>query len=185
MCCEGFKLLFVLNSKTRPISCLSIQEGEPQMPNELIKLFIQRFDNMFNIPDLSIADELFAPHFIAHFPLTPRMNLSNFKNFMQGFYAAFPDFRQEVHDSILTNARLVLRVTYYGTHQGDFMGIPATGREVTMHGISIFQIENGLIVENWTEIDVFGVVQQISAVPSIDYKSIEKSSIFQLTGSHN
>ena len=155
------------------------------MPTEQIKIFIQRFDNMFNTPDLSIADEIFAPHFVAHFPLTPNLNVSDFKNFMQGFYAAFPNFRQEVHDSILTNARLVLRVTYYGTHEGDFMGIAATGREVTMHGISIFQIEKGLIVENWAEIDVFGVVQQISAVPSIDYKSIEQSSTFQLTGSHN
>src|SRR6185369_13239179 len=100
MCCDLFKLLFVVNSKTHSISRLSIQEGDPQMPNEPIKLFIQRFDNMFNTPDLSIADELFAPHFIAHFPLTPRMNLSNFKNFMHGFYAAFPDFRQEIHDSI-------------------------------------------------------------------------------------
>ena len=136
------------------------------MSTEEIKRFIQRFDDMFNKPDIRIADEIFAPHFVAHLPLAPILDLPNIKSFVQGFYAAFPDFRQEVNDSIVTSNRLVLRVTYYGTHMGDFMGIPATGRTVTMPGIGIFHIENGLIVENWAEIDVFGVMHQVSDVPS-------------------
>ena len=53
---------------------------------------------------------------------------------------------------------------YRGTHKRDFLGIPATYREITMSGISIFRIENDLVVENWTELDIFGVIQQMSVV---------------------
>jgi predicted ester cyclase len=137
------------------------------MSTDQIKIFIRRFEAMFNKPDMRIADEIFAPCFIAHFPVTPRLNRSNFKGFIDSFYDAFPDFRMEIDDTIVTNDRLVLRVIYYGTHNGDFMGIPATGCEVTMHGMTIFRIENGIAYESWTEIDLLGVVQQISSEPFV------------------
>jgi len=129
---------------------------------EQMKVLLQRFEAMLNTPDMSIAEEIFAPHFVAHFPLTPALTRSNFKNFIQSFYDAFPDFIMEINDSIITCDHMVLRVTYYGTHKGDFLGIAATGYQITMPGISIFRVENDLVVENWTEIDVFGVVRQIS-----------------------
>ena len=127
------------------------------MSTEQLKIFIQRFDDMFNRPDISIADEIFAPHFVARVPLMPPLNRSNFKGFWQSFYAAFPDFRQDIRDYIMTTDRLVLRVICSGTHQGDFLGIPATGRPITIPGICIFRVENQMVVENWTELDIFGV----------------------------
>ncbi len=131
------------------------------------EVFIRRFDDMFNKPDMNIADEIFAPNFIAHFPLTPVLNRTSFKSFIGSFYDAFPDFMMYIKDTIPANDRLVLRVTYCGTHKGDFMGIAATHCEITMHGMCIFRIENGLVVENWTEMDILGAVQQISAASSI------------------
>ena len=56
----------------------------------------------------------------------------------------------------------MLRVTYHGTQQGDFLGIPAVGCAVTIPAISIFRIADGLVVENWMEMDIFGVLRQIS-----------------------
>jgi predicted ester cyclase len=126
-------------------------------------LFIRRFDDMFNKPDIAIADEIFAPHFQAHFPLTPTLDLSTFKNFITSFYVAFPDFMMQICDTIPTDDRLIFRVAYFGSHKGDFMGIPATGCDVVMHGIIIFRIEEGIVVENWTEIDILGVIQQVSS----------------------
>ena len=149
------------------------------MNTEEINRFVQRFTEMFNKPDIDIADEIFAPNFLAHLPLAPILDLPNFKSFVQGFYDAIPDFWQEVNDSILAGDRLVLRVTYHGTHRGDFMGISPTGREMTMPGIGIFRIENGLIVENWAEIDVFGVLQQVSEVESPSPK-ITHESLFDV-----
>ena len=137
-----------------------------------LKIFIQRFDDMFNRPDLSIVDEIFTPIFVAHVPLMPMLNRSNYKGFWQSFYAAFPDFRQNIHDSIMTADKLVLRVTFSGTHEGNFLGIPATGCPITIPGIFIFRVENHLVVENWTEMDIFGVVRQISEMPSPPHKAL-------------
>jgi steroid delta-isomerase-like uncharacterized protein len=135
------------------------------MSIEKMDMLIQRFDDMFNMPDMSIADEILAPLFVAHVPLMPTLNRAHFKSFIESFYDAFPDFGLEINDSIMTNERLVLRLTFCGTHDGDFLGIATTGQEVLISGMSIFQIENGLIVENWMEMDIFGAIRQISEIP--------------------
>lgn len=134
------------------------------MSPEALKLFIKRYDDMFNKPDISIADEIFAPNFVAHRPIAPRLNRATYKSVLHGFYTAFPDFRLEINDNFVTGERVVLRVTYYGTHQAYFMGIPATGCQISMPAIGIFRVENDMVVENWEEFDFLGVVQQISSV---------------------
>lgn len=132
------------------------------MSPEQVKKFVQLFNDMINKPCISIADESFTPHFTAHVPMMPVLNCLGFKSFVQSFQSSFPDFRQEIHDTIVRADRIVLRLTYYGTQQGDFLGIPATGSEVMMPAIGIFRIEDDLIVENWMEMDILGVIGQIS-----------------------
>lgn len=134
------------------------------------KLFIPRFTDMVNKPDLDIADEIFASDFVAHVPMMPLLNRAAFKSFMKSFYEAFPDFRMQINDSIVTSHRLILRVTYSGTHWGDFLGITATGYQITLPTISVFRIEKNLITENWTEMDIFGVVGQISSRTVADHR---------------
>ena len=132
-------------------------------PDEL-KHFIERFDAMFNTPDINIADEIFAPNFKTEQPMGLKFtDLPSFKAYVQSFYVAFPDMRQEVYDSILTADKFVLRVCYFGTHKGEFMGVPATGRSVVMPGIGIFRVEGNKVVENWAQYDVFNVFQTVSA----------------------
>lgn len=135
------------------------------MSTQPMEMLAQRFDEMLNKPNLSIVDEIFAPKFIGHFPLVPLLNRSSFKRFMQGFYDAFPDLIMETDSIIMTSDHVVLRLTYYGTHNGDFLGIPASGSQITLPSISILRAENNLIVENWTEIDIIGAVRQISKIP--------------------
>ena len=123
--------------------------------------FIQCLDELFNKPDIHIIDEIFAPSLIAHVPMMPTLTRSGFKSFIQSFYTAFPDFNMEIDDTIITQNTFVLRVTYYGKHQGDFLGIRATGHEVVISSVHIFRTENDLIVENWAEIDIFGLLGQL------------------------
>jgi len=59
----------------------------------------------------------------------------------------------------------VSRVKAWGKHTGDFLGIPATGKEVTMTGIAAHRIANGKIVEHWGQNDVLGLFQQLGAFP--------------------
>ncbi|MCA0452558.1 MAG: ester cyclase [Chloroflexi bacterium] len=134
------------------------------MTTDAVQTFIKRYDEMFNKPDLDIVDEIFAPDFVAHRPVAPLLNRATYKSLLHGFYLAFPDFRLEINDSLVTSDRVVLRMTYYGTHAAQFMGIPATGCKISMPAIAIFRIEGGQIVENWEEVDLLGVVRQISNI---------------------
>jgi steroid delta-isomerase-like uncharacterized protein len=134
------------------------------MSPEELEHFVQRFDAMFNSPDLSIADEIFAPDLRTDQPMGLEFtDLASFKAYVESFYVSFPDLHQEVYDSFQTGDRCVLRVGYFGTHQGEFLGVPATGRRVTMPGIGIFRFEGGKAVENWAQYDVFAVYQQLTA----------------------
>ena len=155
------------------------------MPIESVCRFIDRFDDMFNTPDIHIADEIFEHHFISHVPMMPVLDLISFKAFLQSFYDAFPDFRIEIDDRIVTTDRIVLRVRYYGTHKGDFLGIPATGLEIEAQGISIFRIESDCVVESWIELDVFSIIQQISVMPSHTCKHLYEIPFLQIAASNN
>ena len=143
--------------------CPLCEERPESMTPEELKHFMQRFDAMFNTPDINIADEIFAPSFISHQPMGLQFNLADFKPYVQSFYVAFPDMRQEIKDTVLAADKFVLRVMYYGTHKGDFMGVPGTGRSISLSGTGVFRLEGNQVVENWADLDIFGVYQQVIA----------------------
>ena len=78
---------------------------------------------------------------------------------------AFPDMRETVEDLIAEGEKVVGRFTMRGTHSGEFMGVPATGRSVTMSGIDIVRVEGGKIVEFWYGEHLLELMQQLGAVP--------------------
>jgi steroid delta-isomerase-like uncharacterized protein len=127
------------------------------------EVFVRRFVEMFNQFDMSIADDIFAPHFKAHLPLAPVvLDRSGFKSFMLGIYDAFPNLMLKLEDIIPSPDRLVFRVTYTGTHKGAFIGLPPTGNKIRVSAMYIFHIEHEMVVENWTLIDFLEVISQIS-----------------------
>jgi predicted ester cyclase len=81
-----------------------------------------------------------------------------------GFRAAFGDFELVVHDMFGAGEKVVTRFTMRGTHEGEFMGIPPTGREVALDGIAIDVMRDGVRVEGWAEIDRLGLLTQLGAV---------------------
>ncbi|MDP8951660.1 MAG: ester cyclase, partial [Actinomycetota bacterium] len=70
-----------------------------------------------------------------------------------------------IEDLFAEGDKAVLRFTFRGTHQGEFMGNAPTGKRVTMAGIDIFRIADGKIVELWGQEDVLGMMQQLGAIP--------------------
>lgn len=129
--------------------------------------FAERFNDIFDGPNISKTDEIFAPNFIGHLPLAPVLDREGWKTYVGSFYAGMSDMRQEINEVIIGDDRLVLRVTYTGTHDGPLLGVPATGKPVKIDGIGIFQFDaNGLVAENWAVIDVVAVLAQIGALPS-------------------
>ncbi len=82
------------------------------------------------------------------------------------FRTAFPDWVEAVEDVIAEGDKVVVRVAGTGTHQGEFQGIPPTGRRVTANGMGIGRIVGGRIVEAWAAYDALGLMQQLGAVPA-------------------
>jgi steroid delta-isomerase-like uncharacterized protein len=79
---------------------------------------------------------------------------------------AFPDLQIKIEDQIAERDKVVTRWTARGTHQGEFAGIPPTGKQVVMTGIDIDRIANGKLVECWTKSDDLSMLQQIDAIPA-------------------
>ncbi|MGE3799181.1 MAG: ester cyclase, partial [Thermomicrobiales bacterium] len=82
------------------------------------------------------------------------------------FRAAFPDLTLTNNDIVVGTDRVVLRWTAVGTHEGELMGIPPSGAVVTMTGIDILRVEDGLVVERWGEYNGLQLMQQIGAFDS-------------------
>ncbi len=79
--------------------------------------------------------------------------------------AGFPDLHITIEDIIAEGDKVATRATARGTHKGEFMNIPPTGKQVTVTSIAIQQIAGGKVVEVWVNIDHLGMMQQLGAVP--------------------
>jgi steroid delta-isomerase-like uncharacterized protein len=84
----------------------------------------------------------------------------------QALRAAFPDVHLTIEDQIAEGDKVATRVTFHGTHEGEWRGVPPTGKQVAYQGIAIDRIVNGKVVEMWHEADTSGMLRQIGAAPS-------------------
>jgi steroid delta-isomerase-like uncharacterized protein len=116
--------------------------------------------------DVSAADDLLSPEYTIHMPGLPQpvRGLGAWKELMGGYYAAFPDLEVGLEDEIADGDRVAIRYVWSGTHRGDFMGIPATGKTVSVLGTSVFRISEGLVAEEWHLDDLLGLMQQLGVV---------------------
>jgi steroid delta-isomerase-like uncharacterized protein len=127
----------------------------------------QYVDENLNRGNVEVIDELFAADAGFHFPGNPRaMDREGLKQTSLLFHSAFPDQHTSLGDLFADGDRVAARFAFRGTHQGDFQGIPPTGRAVTMDGMGIWQIADGKIAEHWVQFDALGLMQQIGAIPS-------------------
>ena len=87
------------------------------------------------------------------------------RTMVQSLWKSFPDRRLEVHHIIGEGDRVAARLTWTGTHRGDYAGIAPTGRAVEVNGISVFHLKDGLIAVQWIEQDILALHQQLGAAP--------------------
>lgn len=83
----------------------------------------------------------------------------------RAYGVAFPDLRMEVLDLLASGDKTVARVKATGTQEGEFMGLPPSGRAVEVQLIDIMRFEDGLVVEHWGVMDMLSMLQQLGAVP--------------------
>ena len=123
------------------------------------------FEEIQSQGNLALVDELVASDYVGHTPLADIHGPEGAKQFEEMLYEAFPDYQVTVEDQIAEGDKVVTRWTGRGTHQGQFQGMPPTGKQMTMSGITIFRIANGKLVEGWNNPDLLGMLQQLGAVP--------------------
>ncbi len=114
----------------------------------------------------ALADELIAPDLVEHTPFpAPVPGLVGHKQVLALFRSAFPDLHVVVEDVAADGDLTSLRWNGTGTHKGDLMGIPPTGKTVHITGMDILRFENGKIKERWAEINAFSLMQQLGVIP--------------------
>ncbi len=139
------------------------------MTAEQNKALLRRLlEGAVNEKDLSILDEVLAPDFVEHEQLGPGIppNIEGTKQFFAIALSAFPDMHCVIDDVIAEGDRVVARSTWSGTHQGEFMGVPPTGKSVSFQVIDIGRVENNKCVEHWGQADLMGLLMQIGAIPA-------------------
>jgi predicted ester cyclase len=130
----------------------------------LIRLEVE----FYNTQNWDIFDEIFAPNYFGHPPPGFHAgNLEQYKLASQAGFAAFSDIRLVLDDLLVDGDKAIKRWTITVKHTGELMGVPPTGKEITFSGINIFRIEDGKIVECWSQSDVLGMWQQIGTFPSM------------------
>jgi steroid delta-isomerase-like uncharacterized protein len=118
--------------------------------------------------NLGVIDELVAPDYVGHDPAQPEMHgPEGIKEFITGYLAGFPDGRITIDGQLAEGDMVATRWTGRGTHQGELMGIPPTGKQVTVSGITISRVKNGKVVEEWSNWDTLGMLQQLGVVPAM------------------
>jgi steroid delta-isomerase-like uncharacterized protein len=135
---------------------------------EDLKRVYRRFlDEAFNQGNLDALDDILSSDYVDHnappgLPPGP----AGIKQIIGGFRSAFPDTRMTIKDQIAEGDRVATRYTFQGTHLGDLMGIPPSGKAASMTGITIARVANGKMTEGWVVYDLLGLMQQIGAIPA-------------------
>lgn len=124
------------------------------------------YEEVFNAGKIELIDELFVSNFVDHDPSNPLPGLDGVRQLVSMYRSAFPDLRLTIEDEITEGDRVVTRFTGRGTHKGPLMGIPPTGKRVTITAIDILRFENGRIAEHWGNQDLLGMMQQLGVIPA-------------------
>jgi len=125
----------------------------------------QFYDEVFNTGNVEHLDKYIAAdaidHEVAPGKPDPQPCQASVKEFLSVFRKAFPDLKVKVEDIIAEGDKVVARCTMTGTHKGEFMGMPATGKAFSIQFIDVIRLKGGKCVEHWGSSDNAGIMQQL------------------------
>lgn len=132
------------------------------------KAHIQRFtDEVLNRDNLAACDDLVAPDFIELDPFPGQeQGREGLKQVLAQMRQAFPDIHWRIEEQIAEADKVVTRFVWRGTHRGEFFGVPATGRQVSVPGVVIDRIADGKMQDSRILMDTLGLMQQLGVVPA-------------------
>jgi steroid delta-isomerase-like uncharacterized protein len=132
------------------------------------KLVVSRYyEEVLNQRNVELLDELAVEDYLEHDPFPGYSNgRADLKARAQVLHGAFDPLRITVEDVIAEGDRVVVRWMSSGTHTGDFLGIPPTGKQFSIAGIDIHALRDGRMAEHWHVIDQLGQMQQLGLLPT-------------------
>jgi steroid delta-isomerase-like uncharacterized protein len=123
-------------------------------------------EELWNKGDLSVADELFHPASVS--PSAPQLppGPEGVRAIVSSFRAAFPDYWIRIEEIVASGDRVAARFRQGGTHKGDLMGIPATGKRVEWSEMGVLRLTDGQVAESWYDVDLLALMTQLGVVPT-------------------
>jgi steroid delta-isomerase-like uncharacterized protein len=135
------------------------------MTAEENKTLARQFFDALNNGDETVWDKLCIPEYVLH-ENTLTWTLEQLKQYMKALPVAFPDQVFSVKDVFAEGDKVAVRYTWQGTHKGQYRGIAATGKKVTLVFLQIHRISNGKCVESWEVVDLSQFYAQLGITPS-------------------
>jgi steroid delta-isomerase-like uncharacterized protein len=139
------------------------------MSSEENKALVRRqFEAIWNDGNLAVIHELYAPSYTNHDPANPAQapGPAGFTQRVGLYRTALPDLHLTIEDQVAEADNVVTRWTASGTHKGDLLGIPPTGKSVSVTGMLISRIDGGRFIEEWVNWDTLGLLRQVGAIPA-------------------
>lgn len=127
------------------------------------------YEEVWNKRKLEVVNELISPSHALQGPniFGSSIGPEAYKRQVLGFLEGYPDLFWTIEDTIAEKDKVVACWTISGTHKGEYMGVPATNKKVSVSGITIHHIAGGKIMDSHTNWDVLGMMQQLGAVPAV------------------
>lgn len=113
--------------------------------------------------DLTHLQQYLRDDYIQHNPLVPQ-GLAGFQQFFSEWFQAVPDWHYQLEKLVAEGDMVWAYGVYSGTQQGDWLGIPKTGKKYSIHAVDIFRVENGKLAEHWDVIDTYGLFKQLGVI---------------------
>ena len=130
----------------------------------LVRRMIEEVQNQRNVEAM---DEFFSPDYTDHGAHPPDFTptLAGSKRLHANFFAAFPDLHATIQLQVAEGDMVVTHKTFHGTHQGEFLGVAATGKQVNLEVIDILRVAGGKLTDHWAVLDLLGMMRQLGVAP--------------------
>jgi steroid delta-isomerase-like uncharacterized protein len=124
------------------------------------------FEECLNQGNMETIEELIAPTYVSHYPAGYDLGggPDDVKQIVSSVRRGFPNVHFTIEDFISQGEKVVARWTFHGTHDGNFMGVASTGKEVVVAGVAVYRIADEKIEEVWLSWDVFGLLKQLEVL---------------------
>jgi steroid delta-isomerase-like uncharacterized protein len=123
--------------------------------------FVKRLVSAYNQRSLDEFDDLLTDDVVLVRDEEKAHGRDEFKAVLGRLQRAFPDIQYRIDDVIIAGDRIALRWEARGTHRGDYLGVPATGRPVTYTGVTIYELRDGRVARIWVAADLFSLLRRL------------------------